>query len=492
MVLIKLDHGSSIPMYLQIVNQIRTFIEKDILKKEEKLPSYRNLADQLGVHRSTVFNAYQELWALGYIDSRPGSYSIVRQKRKIVTNDKKGNSSILNWDTCSTSQAKDIYRDNLNFVPEIKTPDGSDIINFSRLSLDPRLFPIGDFKQSMNRSLLKEGSNTLGYGDYAGFEPLRDVIAKRMQRHSIAVSKDEILITSGAQNALDLLLKFFVRPKENVLIESPSYATFIPLLKFYGAEIHEIPLTDNGLDLKVAEEKIKNLQPSFIYTIPNFHNPTGITTNQIHREMLISLCEKHSIPIIEDGFEEEMKYFGKVPLPLKSIDKSNIVIYLGTFSKILFPGIRIGWICANRELIKRLLAIKRFSDITSNLIAQAALTDFCRSGYYDKHVKKMHRVFKRRMRLILELLAKHFNSKKVSFTFPQGGYLLWLTFKKPKNTEREIFDIFKKAGVLLSPGRFYFASENKNIYFRISISATNEEEIFKGIKRMQKAFKKIY
>lgn len=492
MVLINLDHGSSVPIYLQIVNQVRNFIEKDILKKDEKLPSYRNLANQLGIHRSTVFNAYQELWAMGYIESRPGSYSIVRQKRKIITPDKKGNSCILNWDRYGTSQARNIYLDKHNFIPEIKTPAGSNIINFSRLSLDPWLFPIDDFKRSMNRSLLKEGSNIMGYGDYAGFEPLRVVIAKRMQRHSMAVTKDEILITSGALNALDILLKFFISPGKSVFIESPTYATLIPLLKFYGAEIHDIPLNDNGLDLKITEERIRTFRPSFLYTIPNFQNPTGITTNQIHREMLVSLCEKHLIPIIEDGFEEEMKYFGKVPLPLKSIDKNNIVIYLGTFSKILFPGIRIGWICAQRELIKRLLAIKRFSDITSNLIAQAALTDFCQSGYYDKHVKKMHRVFKRRMRLILELLEKHFDNKKISFNSPQGGYLLWLKFKKLKKTESEIFDIFKKAGVLLSPGRFYFAGKNKDICFRISISATNEEEILKGIKRMQKSFKEIY
>ena len=250
----------------------------------------------------------------------------------------------------------------------------------------------------------EQGSNILKYPPARGYKPLLEFIANRMQIHGISVSPDELLITNGAQNAIDLVMKLLAKPGRPVLVESPTYHTVLPLLEYYNAVPTGIPMTENGPDLEVLKRKLETSRPSFFYTIPNFHNPTGITSSQTNREELLTLCEHHGVPLVEDAFEEEMKYFGKVPLSIKSMDTQQIVIYLGTFSKVLFPGIRVGWIAADRECIRRLIAIKKYSDLASNLLVQAALHEFCGTGYYELHLKRIHRIYRKRLQTTLKAL----------------------------------------------------------------------------------------
>jgi DNA-binding transcriptional MocR family regulator len=226
--------------------------------------------------------------------------------------------------------------------------------------------------------------------------------------------------------------------------------------------------------------------------MPNFHNPTGITTTQSHREALLSLCETHNIPIVEDGFEEEMKYFGKVPPPIKSMDKKNICVYLGTFSKVLFPGIRIGWIAAEKECITRLVAIKRFSDLTTSFLLQAAINEFCQQGYYDIHIKRMHRIYRKRMQAAQTAIEEFLPKDKVSWTEPTGGYLIWLQLKDVDIDENKFIKTLTECGVQVSPGRYYFYNFKNSNHFRISISTLNEEEIVEGIRRLAKAIPEMY
>lgn len=159
-------------------------------------------------------------------------------------------------------------------------------------------------------------------------------------------------------------------------IESPTYNKIIPLLRFVGLKPLEVPIERDGMNLDILEQYLKNEKPVLVYTMPNFQNPTGISTSQTHREQLLSLCDGYRVPLLEDGFEEEMKYFGKAILPIKSMDKHHLVIYAGT-PKVLFPGVRIGWIAAEEECIERLLAIRSFSDLSSSMILQAGIYEFC-------------------------------------------------------------------------------------------------------------------
>jgi len=375
----------------------------------------------------------------------------------------------------------------LRYSPE-KLPlaaQPQDVINISELDLDPRLYPMEDFRRCVQHVLLSSGADSLLYGDHRGYLPLRQHIAKRLRLHGISVSEKEILITNGAQQALDLIVRMLAKGGKKVAIESPTYAAVLPLLKFNGVRLLEIPMRKNGMDLDSLEKALAEEKLSFVYTIPNFQNPTGITTSHQHRERLLNICQKHRVPIVEDGFEEDMKYFGRVALPIKSIDEKNIVIYLGTFSKALFPGLRIGWVTADKECVSRLTAIKRFSDLGTGKLVQAVLAEFLKRGYYDKQLKRMHRVFRKRLQVALKAMAAVL-PRTVSWTHPTGGYTIWVRLPK-KWDESKLHSHLARYGVIVSPGSYYFPDRKSCEYFRLSIAKRNEQEITEAVTRLGKA-----
>jgi DNA-binding transcriptional MocR family regulator len=340
----------------------------------------------------------------------------------------------------------------------------------------------------VNHALAYEGSRILQYGAPAGYEPLREYIAHRLRLHGIAAASSEILITNGSHHGLELILKLLTVPGSEVVIESPTYAAFIPLLRYFQVNVVQIPFRNGGMDLNRLQQHMQNHTLSFIYTIPNFQNPTGLTSSQEHRERLLHLCEQYKVPLVEDGFEEELKYSGNVAMPIKSMDKHHVVLYVGTFSKVLFPGLRIGWIAAHEECIQRLTSLKRFSDLTTSMFTQVVLTTFCREGYYDRHLKKMHRVYRKRMRAALDSMKRHL-SEIATWTEPEGGYTIWGCLKKPYRSEKEFKDRLLPHRVLVSPGHYYFSGKAPNRYFRLSIAELNEDEIREGIARLGKALR---
>ena len=486
MILLKIDRKNATPIYRQIMQEIIQLIESEAIAIGTNLPSTRLLADKLGVDRSTVYHAYQELLALGYLESTPGSYTKIRKRSKVVSLTSNRGEGMICWEDICEPSGNYLYHTFQNYSPEYSADDSADIINLSQLDLDSRLFPIEYFRRCMNQELVNKGSTLLQYGSYEGYPPLREYVAQRLQIHGISVTDDEILITNGAQQALDLILELLTSEGKKVAIEAPTYANIIPLLKYHQIEIIEIPMRDDGLDLQYLQNQFEEHNFAFLYTIPNFHNPTGITTNQAHRERLLLLCEKFRVPIVEDGFEEEMKYFGKVVLPIKSMDRNQIVIYLGTFSKVLFPGIRIGWIAADKECIQRLTALKRFCDISGNTVVQAVISAFCKQGYYDLHIKRMHRIYRKRMQVALKTM-KEFLPPNLTWTQPLGGYTIWVHLNNSDIDYALFQKILLNYGVAVSSGDYYFHSSNPKKYFRISIASLNEVEIEEGIIRLGRA-----
>lgn len=367
-----------------------------------------------------------------------------------------------------------------------------DGIDLGRLQPDPRIFPVKEYKRSLGKVISENAEVILNYGSCAGYPPLREYIAHRMRLHGISAKSEEVLITNGAQNAIDLLMKLMAQPGSRVFVESPTYGMIIPTLTYYNCEIVPIPMKKNGVDLAAIEKEFKNGLPIFFYTMPNFHNPTGITTNQEHREKLLGLFEKYNIPIIEDAFEEEMKYFGKVPLPVKSMDINKIVIYVGSFSKILFPGIRLGWIAADKECISRLATLKRFSDITTTLPEQAALADFCNQGYYELHINKIHKTYRKRMIFALQTLKKTIRKKNVTWLEPDGGFTIWMTMKNVKQSYDELNQIFLSHKIRVALGKDFYPIDDAQKHFRLTIASLDENEITEGINRLKSAIDQIY
>jgi len=489
MVLVKIDRRAAIPVFLQIANQLRRLMEGGTLKVGSRLPATRNLAQALGVNRTTVCEAYQELWALGYIESRPGSYTRVRERGRIADARSRSGAGAIRWQEAAPRAGETVYRQMVASTGKIHSETSPGEINLSRLDMDSRLFPLEDFRRCLQHVLVRQGPSLLNYGEAQGYRPLREYIAARSRIHGLSVEADEILITNGSQQAIDLVFRLLAPKGETVAIESPTYANVIPILRYHECRILGVPMRDDGMDLDFLRRILKRQRPAFIYTMPNFQNPTGVTTSQAHREQLLQICSLHRVPLVEDGFEEEMKYFGKVSLPIKSMDQNRLVIYLGTFSKVLFPGVRIGWIAADRECIQRLLAIKRISDLSSTPLLQAALYDFCRREYFDRHVRRMHREFRKRMLTALSALRDHLPVEHVRWTQPTGGFLIWVKFLNRQVDEERFYRICARARVSVSPGAFYFPRVDGDKSFRVSISNLEEAEIREGLRRLGRAIR---
>jgi len=482
MLLIEIDPGSHVPAYLQIRDRIVELIEDGALQPGDRLPPTRELASSAGVHRSTVVRAFEETRAMGYLESRPGSYTTVRRRTRPPATRQPAatDASLIDWTARGRFQADRIFE-------PVRKPalsgTGDDVIDFERLAADPGLAPTGDLRRCIKRTLLDCGAEALDYADPAGWQPLRDSVSRRLRAHGVAVAADEILITNGAQQALDLVLRLLTRTGDRVVVEAPTYLMLHPLLQLHGVEPLEIAMTTEGMDLDGLERVLKREKPRFVYTMPNFHNPTGVTTDQAHRERLLSLCESHRVPIVEDGFEEEMKYFGRAVLPIKSMDRHGLVLYVGSFSKVVFPGLRVGWIAAPPEVVTRLARLQHATCIATDTLAQATADRFSRRGEFEAYLRRIHRVYRSRMHTMLEGLERHLPTA-IEWTRPLGGYTVWLTLPHPVDAEPKLRRDLLNAGVRVAPGRAFFAALPDRAHLRLSIACVDETGIEEGCRRI--------
>lgn len=484
MLLLTIDPESSAPAYLQIRDRIVALVNEGTLQPGDRLPTTRALAESTGIHRSTVVRAYDEIRALGYLESRSGSYSTVRCRARTpattMARDGQARQGVVDWSSLFTEAVRDAHMaESQPFRPDLP----NNAIDFERLASDPSLAPADDLRRCLTTVLVRNGAAALDYTDPAGWRPLRETISTRLRTHGVAVSADEILITSGAQHALDLIFRLLTRPGDRVVVEAPTYAMAHSLLRLHRLTPFEISMRDDGMDLDALERVLERRDPKLVYTMPNFHNPTGVTTDQAHRERLLAICERYRVPVVEDGFEEEMKYFGKAVLPIKSIDTRCLVVYVGTFSKVVFPGLRVGWIAAPIEAIALLTSIQHISCLAANTLTQAAIERFCRRGDFESYLRRIHRIYRRRLQAMLEGLERHL-PQDVHWTRPVGGYTLWLTLPGRGEDESSWCERFAAAGVHMAPGSRFFGTPPNQPHFRLSISCVDEERIEEGCRRL--------
>lgn len=466
-------------VFRQIVDQIINLVTTGILFTGYKMPSTRELADKLGVNRTTVVRAYEELWSLGYIESSPGSYTYVRERKRIIKTNETNNFDEELISSLFVSSKEIDFKTIRGFRNNIKNGN-QQFIDFQRLEPDSRLLDRKLWSNFFRNSLYDNSFDVFGYSNPRGYVPLLNDIVNHMRLHCINVSEENILITNGSQNSLHLIFQTYLSKNDVVVVESPTYSMLIPLLRYYGVKVLEVPVIDDGMDLTCFKKVIKTTKVKMVYTMPTFHNPTGITMSQKKREVLLSICEREGIIIVEDSIEEEMKYYGKVHLPIKSMDRKGIVIYLGSFSKIVSPGLRIAWVVANQHCIDQLTTVKTTFDLSTNTISQVLLHHFLSSGNYEIYIRKVMRVFKNRMNTALKYLKQNMPMEKVSWKEPLGGYLLWLKLNTKKR-DINFEDYFRNYNVLISNGSSFFYSPGDDFYIRISISKSNEEEIKRGL-----------
>lgn len=482
--LLTINRKSKESLVTQIYNQIAERINNGSLDAGGRLPSTRELAKTLGVNRTTVIRVYEELWAEGYVESTPGSYTTVR-KRKSVTISKTEDFS----DNFKTGQ---IYEDSIDLDYDLMfhyLENGKTIekekINFLQLSPDSRLLERKQISACMRDVLNETTADPFDYTNARGYKPLRQEIVKHEELHNINCSDRNILVTNGSLQSLQLIFQTFSKPGDTIIVEDPTNSIILLFIKIYQLNTINIPITNEGLDLMVLNKTLKSVSVRFIYTMPTFQNPTGVSMPPSKREELLRICENKNCIIIEDSIEEEMNYFGKSHLPLKAIDQKGQVIYLGTFAKVLAPGLKIGWIIGSPECIKKLSVLKSILEISSSTLNQIFLYKFFEKGLFELHLRKTIRIFRKRMRVAILSIKKYIPAEKIEWEEPSGGYMIWLKIlcSYKENIEKYISEY----GVMVHNGKYFFITSQLNNYIRICISQSNEDEIEEGIKRIGNA-----
>lgn len=364
-----------------------------------------------------------------------------------------------------------------------------DIISFAGGLPAPELFPVEEIAKVSHDLVLKEGRQLLQYATTEGRPSLRAKIAKRMaDKYHTNVDPDDILITTGSQQCLDFAGKLFLDPGDVVLCESPSYLGALNAFNAYQPKFVEVP-TDNGGLIPEELDKILETTPNckFIYVIPDFQNPTGRTWSMERRQKFMEVVNKHNLPVLEDNPYGELRYEGTILPSLKSLDTKGLVMFLGTFSKIFCPGLRLGWIAAEHSLLTEFVKIKQSADLHTSNFDQGVADAYMDQYDLDEHVKEIVALYKQRRDLILESMEKFF-PEGTEWTHPEGGLFLWLTFPEGVSA-RKVFTKcieMKVAGVI---GDAFYPNQKTDRSMRINYSNMPDDRIVEGIQRMAKAIK---
>jgi len=371
-----------------------------------------------------------------------------------------------------------------------------DIISFAGGLPAPEVFPIEKFKAACNKVLDECGEIALQYGTTEGYTPLREMISRHSTRIGIKIKPENVLITSGSQQALDLIGKIFINPGDRILVEQPTYLGALQSWNAYGAEYVTVPSDEDGMITSELRNALR-MGPKFIYVLPNFQNPSGTTLTLERRNELVEIAGEFGVPIIEDDPYGQLRFEGENIPSVALLDScqqpdnghyTGNVIYLSTFSKILAPGIRLAWVIAPSEVIHKLVQAKQGADLHTATFNQAIAYEVGRSGFIDEHVKLIRTVYKERRDVMLASLEKHM-PPGVSWTHPKGGLFLWASLPEPLST----VDIFKAAiqeKVAFVPGTSFYALGGGENTMRLNFSNSRPEKIEEGISRLGKVVKK--
>lgn len=373
----------------------------------------------------------------------------------------------------------------------LKYTEKPDIISFAGGLPAADVFPVEEFAAACERVLREQGAIALQYSTTEGYLPLREMIVRHSANYGIKITPENVLITSGSQQALDILGKILIDPGDRILVESPTYLAAIQAWKTYGAEFITVPMDNDGMNTDYLEEALR-AGPKFIYVLPNFQNPTGVTLSLERRHKLIELADQYGVPIVEDDPYGQLRFEGEhlpsiVVLDSQFRDNSapcyrGNVIYLSTFSKTLAPGIRLGWVIAPPEVIRKLVEAKQGSDLHTATFNQMVAYEVSRGGFLDRHIHLIRKVYGERRDLMLAAMDRFF-PPEVDWTHPQGGLFLWGTLP----TYIDASDLLKtclERKVAFVPGEPFHADGGGKNTMRINFSNATHDEIQEGISRL--------
>lgn len=365
----------------------------------------------------------------------------------------------------------------------LKVTEKPEVISFAGGLPAPELFPVEALKVVSNAVLNEEGENSLQYCMTEGYIPLREAICQRMMAVGINSTIENVLVTTGSQQAIDLTGRLFIDEGDTIICESPTYLAAINAFKSYNAKFVEVAMDDDGMIMDELEKKLlENPKTKFIYTIPDFQNPTGRTLKLERRKRMIALANKYDVLVVEDNPYGAIRFAGETLPPIKHFDTEGRVIYISTFSKIFAPGLRLGWICADESFIEKYVAFKQTADLHSDNFAQRMTAKYMELYDIEEHINKIKAVYKERCTTMLSCIEEFF-PKNLCYSKPEGGLFIWVEIPDSVDS-RELFSECLKNNVAFVPGSPFFPNGTKRNTFRLNYSNMSKDKIIEGMKRI--------
>jgi GntR family transcriptional regulator/MocR family aminotransferase len=472
----KLDHDSSVPVYRQIAEGVRAAALDGRLTPGRRLPPTRDLARELGVNRQTVVAAYEYLASRGWAQGRAGKGTFLAGPHAAGP------------PTAATAGGE---RFTPTFSRAVDGPNVGSLLSFYQLALTPggisfagsyparELMPVAAFARAMAEAQQAAGGDVLVYGPTAGHEALRDLIATRMRDAGSRVAPDDVLVTNGAQQAIELVFHTFLERGDPVVIEEPTYTGAISVLASIGARIVGVQVDEQGVRPESLAVALERHRPRLMYVQPSFHNPTTAVMGEARRREILALAARSRCFLVEDDWAAGLRFSGQDPPTLHALDGGAHVIYLSTFSKCLMPGLRVGFAVAPRQVMERLVALKQIRDCGTSPLLQAALHRFLATGGLEEHLVRVRPAYRARRDAMLEALARELPAD-AAWTRPEGGLFVWVSLP-PGLDARELCTAARQEGVLFSSGEMFRAGTDGHRTLRLTYSAATADEIERGV-----------
>ncbi|MGE3174597.1 MAG: PLP-dependent aminotransferase family protein [Planctomycetota bacterium] len=472
----ELDRAAPATLGDQIAAHYRAAIAAGQLRPGDRLPPIREVAEASGVTRAVVQDAYKKLSDAGLVAAEVGRGTTVLQSAQAAA--PAGPLSAFAEAALLQTQA---------MAPAPPLPPGQKLVaNFAELSPDAAMFPVDAMRAAMDAVLQRRGGELLGYGHAAaGMPELRELLCERARATDPAIAADDVLVTAGAQQGLDLVLRTFCTPGDAVLVTTPSYHQMYGLLKAHGLQPVPVAFGDDGLDLDQLERAVRRPGVRLCYLMPSFHNPTGRTLDEAQRRALLDVVGRTEVPILEDEYQDALRFRGTAPPSLRALDPRGLTVTVHTFSKDLFPGLRVGWVLGGARALQPMAAVKRFMDLETSPLLQVALCEFVRSGAYEQHLTGLTR----------ELAARHATLQRelrpalpdgAVLTDPDGGFVAWLELPAAgpgasmHGAGDRLAELAAARGVRVVPGRAFDSQQRPSRGVRLSLSRADVRQTAAG------------
>jgi GntR family transcriptional regulator/MocR family aminotransferase len=486
--LIIIDKALAVPVYLQVSNGIINYIRQGVLKPASPLPSSRELAKTLKVHRQTIVSAYDELYAQSWIDIYP-------RKGVFVS---KNLPDILPRHITTTTQNHSLPAETLFPVPDkinvihlFETAAGGDLI-FNDGFPDTRIAPVELMIREYRRFANYRFTHTyLMYGPEQGSINLRTELARFLSAtRGLNVTADDILITKGVQMALYLTAQVLLSKNDVVIVGEPGYSGANEIFEQAGAKLELVPVDGHGLDMKIVEAVCKTKKVKLLYVIPHHHTPTTVTLSSERRIGLLELAKKYKFAIIEDDYDFDFHYSSRPILPLASVDYYGSVIYVGSFCKTIAPGIRIGFMIAPQNFLSQAVRLRKLIDRQGEQLLEEAMANLLKNGDIGRHLKKANKLYHERRDMLCKLLRTQL-SEYVSFRVPDGGFAIWINYLhgiEPSKVAQKAAEL----GLTVNTGTdYYHDKKTRNNSVRLGFASLNAKEMEDAVTILGKAIKKV-